>query len=398
MAYFSRRRFLQFTGASALGALTPILSFDDVARAAAATPLPLGTPILVVVTLYGGNDGLNTVVPYQDPIYSSSRPGLSLSGPQVLPLGQGLALNASMKGMKALWDQQQLAIVLGVGYPQPNRSHFSSMAIWQTASPVEQVSSGWIGRWLDTQPRDPMRAIGIGSVLTPLLAGERRSASMLPSGGLVVPTGTLATQTMQLGQPSRFDSPIAADAASAIDDLYAVSSTVDPVLAGQAPNASNVLAQQLGVVASLIGANVPTRVWSVTLGGFDTHADELGQQTALLGVVSDAVAGFLAKVGMTSRANDVVVLVYSEFGRRVAANASNGTDHGTAGPVFVAGHRVLGGFYGAQPSLSQLVNGDLAVTTDFRDVYASMLEGVLGTDPSQVISGWNTKLTLTTSG
>ena len=398
MAHFSRRRFLQFTGASALGALTPVLTMEDVARAAAATPLPLGTPILVVVTLYGGNDGLNTVVPYEDPVYSSSRPGLSLSGAQVLPLGQGLALNASMTGMKALWDQKQLAIVLGVGYPQPNHSHFSSMAIWQTASPVEQVSSGWIGRWLDGQTRDPMRAICIGSVLTPLLAGEHRSASMLPYGGLVVPTGTLAAQTQLLAQPSRFDSPLAADAASAINDLYVVSSTVGPVLSAQPPNAKSILAQQLDVVANLIAANVPTRVWSATLGGFDTHANELGAQTALLGAVSDAVSGFLSKVGATPRANDVVVMVYSEFGRRVAANASQGTDHGTAGPVFVAGHRVGGGFYGEQPSLSQLVNGDLAVTTDFRDVYANLLEGVLGTDASQVIGGWTTKLNLLAGG
>ncbi len=376
--------------------MTTNLTMQDVARAASASPLPLGTPILVVVTLYGGNDGLNTVVPYADPIYSSSRPGISLSDAQVIPLARGLALNSSMTGFKSLWDQNRLAIVLGASYPQPNHSHFTSMAIWQTASPNKQISSGWIGRWLDGQPRDPMRAIGMGSVLTPLLAGEHRVASMLPLGGLVVPTGTLATQTQQLAMVSPTDSVLAADASASIGDFYQVAATVQPVLKSQAPNAPNALAQQLDVVANLIAANVPTRVWSVTLGGFDTHADELRAQSQLVGSVSDAVTNFLTKMDATARARDVVVLVYSEFGRRVQANASLGTDHGTSGPVFIAGHRVAGGFYGEQPSLSQLVSGDLAVTSDFRDVYASMLQDVLGTDATQIMPGWTTKLNLIT--
>ena len=389
---FSRRQFLQYSGAAAIGSMAITLGVDDVAQAMALRPLQVGTPILVTVTLYGGNDGLNTVVPYEDPIYIASRPAISLSASQVLPLGNGLGLNGSMTAMKALWDAKKLAVVLGVGYPQPNHSHFSSMAIWQTASPLEPVSSGWIGRWLDDQTHDPMRAIGIGSVLTPLLAGNRQVGSMLPTGGFIVPSGNFATQVQQLAQVPSSEPPLVVDAGAAISDLFQVANAAAPVLKGLV-NTSNVLANQLGIVASLINANVPTRVWSVTLDGFDTHADEVGQQSNLLGELSDAVAGFLGQLS-AERANDVVVMVYSEFGRRVVANASKGTDHGTAGPVFVAGNRVIGGFYGEQPSLSQLVSGDLAVTTDFRDVYASMLYDVLSADPMRVMGGWPTRLKL----
>lgn len=398
MTDISRRQFLKYTGVSTLGAMATTLSLEDVARAASASPLPLGTPILVIVTLYGGNDGLNTVVPYQDPAYATLRPGLSLTEAQVLPLGQGLALNGSMTGMKALWDKNQLGIVLGVGYPQPNHSHFSSMAIWQTASPSSPISSGWIGRWLDTQSRDPLRAVGVGSVLTPLLAGARRSGSMLPFGGMVVPTGALGADVHQLAASSAADVPLTKEAAIAMFNMFQVASTVEPVLAGVRATSTNPLTNQLALVAGLIAAGVPTRVHAVSIAGFDTHANELTAQTSLIGGVSDAVSGFLAQVNTTPRANDVVVLVYSEFGRRPIANASNGTDHGTAGPVFVAGNRVAGGFYGEQPSLSALVGGDLAVTSDFRDVYASLLADVLSSDPASVIPGWTTKLNLIAAG
>jgi len=396
MLDFSRRQFLKYTGAGAIASIAPTLTFADVAHAASSTPLPLGTPILVIVTLYGGNDGLNTVVPFQDPVYLSSRPGLSLSSNQVLPISADLALNGVMTGFKALWDQQHLAIVLGTSYPNPNYSHFSSMAIWQSASPVEQVSSGWIGRWLDGQAHSPFNVIGIGDTLTPLMAGNHSVGSVLPVGGLQVPYGTTATLAQQLAQPSKLDSRVTAEAAQAIGDLFEVAATVSPVLKNAPPSSASALGQQLDVVANLIAANVPTRVYSVTMSGFDLHADELSEQNTLLTNVSDAVSNLLTQVGTTARANDVVVMVYSEFGRRVVANGSHGTDHGTSAPVFVAGARVAGGLYGEQPSLTQLVAGDLAVTTDFRDVYASMLHDVLQTDPAQALNNWPTKLNLVT--
>ena len=393
---FNRRQFLKYTGAAGAASVAATLSMDDVARAANLTPLPVGTPILVIVTLYGGNDGLNTVVPYLDPAYVSNRPGMSLNASQVLPLGNSLALNGTMTGFHSLWSAKKLAIVLGTSYPNPNLSHFSSMAIWQSGAPVEEVSSGWIGRYLDTLPKDPFRAIGIDSTLTPLLAGNLRAASMVPVSGLQVPNGSLATQLDLLAGTSRQDTALVAGAAESIGDLFALSTTLTPVLKNAPPASASLLAQQLDVVGKMITANVPTRVYSVSLGGFDTHADELSQQNSLVGQLSDAITAFLTQVGTTPRADDVFVLAYSEFGRRVEANGGKGTDHGTSGPVFVAGNRVAGGFYGEQPSLTQLVQGDLAVVVDFRDVYASMLEDVLEVDAGKILNKWSTKLDLVT--
>jgi uncharacterized protein (DUF1501 family) len=389
---FNRRQFLKYTGAAGAATMAATFSMDDVAQAASVTPLPVGTPILVIVTLYGGNDGLNTVVPYLDPAYLSNRPDMSLDASQVLPLSDGLSLNGTMTGFQSLWAANKLAIVLGTSYPNPNLSHFSSMAIWQTGSPVEIISSGWIGRYLDGLPHDPYRAIGIDSTLTPLLAGNNRVGSMVPISGLQVPYGSLGTQLELFAASSHQDTALVADAAGSIADFYTLSSTLTPVLKNAPPTSASPLAQQLDVVANMITANVPTRVYSVSLSGFDTHADELSQQNVLVGQLSDAVTSFLTQVGATPRADDVVVMVYSEFGRRVEANGGEGTDHGTSAPVFVAGNRVAGGFYGEQPSLTQLVQGDLAVVVDFRDVYASMLEDVLGTDAGKILNNWSTKV------
>ena len=407
MDTFSRRKFLQLTGMSAAGAAATQLSLASIAEAAQTRPMPTGTPILVVVTLYGGNDGLNTLVPYKDPIYSASRPGISLTAKDVIPLGvDDLALNATMVGFKTLWDRGQLAIIRGVGYPTPDYSHFSSMAFWQTASPHTFLNSGWIGRWLDTQPADPFKAIGLGSVLPPLLAGVKNSGSVLPLGGLVVPKGLMGQEFKALGKSSSSDSPLQAAAAASFGDLMSMSKKIEPVLSKPAPvpddlpsaiggnfGSDTSLSQQLDIVAKLIAAGAPTKVWAVSLGGFDTHADEVKAQSALIGTVSTAITKFLSQVHATDRANDVTVMVHSEFGRRVKANGTSGTDHGTSGPVFVLGQGVNGGqFFGDEPSLSKLVNGDLAVTTDFRNIYGSMIEDVLGAPTGKVIPNWNTKI------
>jgi len=391
---FNRRQFLKYTGAAGAATMAATLSMEDVAQAASVTPLPAGTPILVIVTLYGGNDGLNTVVPYLDPAYLSNRPDMSLDASQVLPLGNSLALNGTMTGFQSLWSANKLAIVLGTSYPNPNLSHFSSMAIWQTGSPVEEISSGWIGRYLDAHPRDPFRAIGVDSTLPTLFAGNHHVGSMVPISGLNAPYGSLATQMELLADSSRQDTALFADAAGSIGDLFALSSVLSPILKNAPPTSASPLAQQLDVVANMIAGNVPTRVYSVSLNGFDTHADELSQQNVLVGQLSDAVAAFLTQIGTTPRADDVVVMVYSEFGRRVRANGGEGTDHGTSAPVFVAGNRVAGGFFGEQPSLTNLVQSDLAVVVDFRDVYASMLEDVLGTEAGKILNHWSTKLKL----
>ena len=398
----TRRKFLQLTaGAVAVGAAAPLLSIDEIAAAAVNRPLAAGTPIVVMVTLYGGNDGLNTVIPFTDPLYYSSRPEISYKAENMLPLDAELALNPAMKGLKSLWDQKKVAIIRGVGYPNPDRSHFSSMAKWQTASPEKHINTGWLGRWIDTQAEDSMLAISLGSVLPPLFAGAKRSGSVLPLGGLVIPKGSVATNCMQLAKVSRADNSLMAAAATSMRNLFSVSSTVQPILKAPAPvavdlpvvNGGNAggdsnLAQQLDVVAKLIAAGSPTKVWSVSLGGFDTHANEANAQAVLLGAVSDSISRFISQMKSTSRSADVTVVVYSEFGRRVAGNGSQGTDHGTSGPMFIVGDKVNGGFYGDQPSLKNLVNGELAVTTDFRDVYATILESLLKSPVEPVLGKW----------
>ena len=407
MDTISRRKFLQLTGAATVGASAAMLSISDIAAAAIARPLPLGTPIVVMVTLYGGNDGLNTVVPYTDSLYYSMRPDISYAAEKVLPLSDGLGLNPTMSELKTLWDQKKLAIIRGVGYPYPDHSHFSSMAIWQSGSPTSHVSTGWLGRWLDTQSADPMLAISLGSVPPPLFAGAKRSGSALPLGGLVVPSGRLGMRCQTLSKTSPSDSALMATAATSMGSLFNLSDNITSVLKSPAPVAADLpvinggnaggdsnLQQQLDLVAKLIVAGAPTRAWSVSLGGFDTHANEANAQSALLGSVSYSISRFLSQLRGSGRASDVTVVIYSEFGRRVKANASQGTDHGTSGPVFVIGDRINGGMYGDQPSLSKLVDGDLAVTTDFRDIYASVLERDLKADPAQILGGWKGRVNL----
>ena len=406
MLKLTRRRFLQYTAGSAAAAISaPLLSFEEIAQAAAARPLPANTPILVLVTLYGGNDGLNTLIPYTDSIYYSSRPEVSYRAESMLPLDAELALNPSMKGLKALWDQNKVAIIRGVGYPNPDYSHFSSMAKWQTGSPERHISTGWLGRWLDTQISDPMLAISLGSVLPPLLAGAKKSGSALPLGGLVVPTGDLAYKCYLLSKPQKGESKLTSAAATSMRDLFGLSESVQPILKLPAPNTPDLptinggnaggdsnLAQQLDVVAKLIAANSPTKIWSVSLGGFDTHANEANAQATLLGIVSDSLTRFVSQLKTTTRSNDVTIMVYSEFGRRVAANGSQGTDHGTSAPVFVLGNNVKGGYYGDQPSLKNLIKGDLAVTTDFRDIYATVIEQILKSPAEQTLGKWSGRI------
>ncbi|MGA2294608.1 MAG: DUF1501 domain-containing protein [Acidimicrobiales bacterium] len=389
----NRRRFLQWTGAGTFAVLSAQLTLEKLASAATTTPLPLGTPILVMVTLYGGNDGLNTVVPFTDPTYQSARSNIALPSAQLLPISDTLAFNSAMPEINALWAQNQVAIVQGVGYPDANLSHFTSMAIWQTASLTSDISSGWLGRWLDIQPHSPFNAIGIGSVLPPMLVGQKSVASMLDLGGIQLPSGPGSTLLPRLGRTSSSDVPLEASAATSISDLFATAQLIGPLVT-KSPSGSY-LNEQLSLVSTLINANVPTRVWEVNLSSFDTHAGEPTYQNALLAEVSAAIGAFMTSISAGSRAQDVTVMIYSEFGRRVGSNASLGTDHGTAAPVFVIGNSVKGGLYGEQPSLDALdPNGNLVMSTDFRDVYGGLLQDVLMTSVSDVIPSWSTGLSV----
>jgi uncharacterized protein (DUF1501 family) len=389
---FDRRRFLQWTGAGMFAALSTQLSFESLASAASDSPLPASTPILVLVTLYGGNDGLNTVVPFTDPVYESARSNIALSSTQLLPFTDALAFNSSLPSISALYGQEQVAIVQGVSYPNPSLSHFSSMAIWQSAS-LTGMSSGWIGRWLDVQPHSPFNAIGVGSTLPPAFVGEKSVASMVDVSGIQLPWGPVASLLPRLGRSSSSDVALESAAATSITDLYSTASLLGP-LVPTSPTGST-LSQQLSLVSTLINANVPTRVWEVNLSSFDTHTGEQLDQNALLAEVDAAIGAFMTSISAGDRSNDVTVMIYSEFGRRVASNASDGTDHGTSAPVLLIGNTVKGGLYGEQPPLNALdVNGNLQVTTDFRAVYGGLLHDVLATPVSDIIPSWSTALSV----
>jgi uncharacterized protein (DUF1501 family) len=390
---FNRRRFLQWTGGGVFAALSTQLSLEDLASAANASPLPSNTPILVIVTLYGGNDGLNTVVPYTDSAYQSARSNIALSASEVLPISDGLGFNSSMPSINTLYGQNKVAVVLGTSYPNPSLSHFSSMAIWQSASLSADTTSGWIGRWLDRQPHNPFNAIGIGYTLPPLMIGEKSVASMVDVGGIALPWGPVASILPRMGVRSSSDGALEAAAATSISDLYTTAKALGPLVT-TSPTGSY-MSEQLSVVSTLINANVPTRVWEVNLSSFDTHTGEVSDQNALLAEVDAALGAFMTSISSGSRANDVTVMIYSEFGRRVMSNASDGTDHGTSAPVFLIGNTVKGGLYGEQPSLSALdVNGNLQVATDFRSIYGGVLQDVLNTPVSDIIPGWKSALSV----
>jgi len=350
--------------------------------------------ILVLLTLYGGNDGLNTVIPFEDGSYLGGRSALGYQPNEVLPLTDGLGLHPNLTQMKGLWDGQRLAIVRGVGYPNPNRSHFRSMDIWQSAMPDDQVVTGWVGRWLDLTGNDPLRAVSVGGSLPRIFGGEKAAGAAVPVGELTLPgTPALRSAYATMAAPSPGASALAARVAQSGADLLTVDDAIAHMLAAQPQNdetsgstslegsgGANSLTPQLQLVARLVKAGSPTRVYGVSLGGFDTHANEKDTHARLLGYVDEAVGAFFRSLEGSPEGGRVVLVAYSEFGRRVAANGSGGTDHGTAAPVFVAGARVRGGFFGDNPSLTDLDSGDLKFTTDFRSVYATLLEELIGVE------------------
>ncbi|WDZ87774.1 DUF1501 domain-containing protein [Micromonospora cathayae] len=409
MDTLTRRRFLVASGvvgATALAAGATAHRLDDLFATAGDRDPQART--LVLITLYGGNDGLNTVIPYADPAYHDARPELAYPEDAVRKLDDRVGLNPALAGLHRLHDAGRLAVVRGVGYPQPDRSHFRSMDIWHTAEPERPGTTGWLGRWLDRAGGDPRLAVSFEPALPPLLAGERSAGAAVPVTGRRtvrgLPESTLAGFAATAGE----DTPARARAAACFADLRAVDAMVQGVrdddAAGEEPDgepepatatggAGTPLDAQLDLVARCVEARVATRVFSVSLGGFDTHADEKRLQEVLLGQVDRAVSGFVDRMAGTEAGRQVVVVVYSEFGRRVRANGSDGTDHGTASDVLLLGSGVRGGRYGEPPSLTDLDGGDLRFTTDFRDVYATLLERVLDTDPGAVLGGWRGRLT-----
>jgi uncharacterized protein (DUF1501 family) len=387
----TRRGFLRASGvvgATALLAGTAGCTWSDVTRAASQNPLPSGTPVLVLVTMYGGNDWLNTVIPVDDPAYHDARPDMSYTHGEVLALDGSTGLNPGLKNLSTLWSSKKVAIMRGVGYPNPDRSHFRSMDIWQTGSPSTPLTTGWLGRWLDqVKDTEPLLGLNIGPVLPVLAVGAQRTFAALS----VKEKGAapLAPVMAALSTPDSADTTaqrIVASSYAAVgrvrDDV--VTHLSDVSLPDEITDDGS-LKSQLLTVAACIRLGAPTRCYTVSMGGFDTHAGEKSTQQQLLSTFDSAVQEFRKAMDGSPRAGDVVLVAYSEFGRRVKANASLGTDHGTAGDVLVVSDRVTPGFHGDQPSLTDLDQGDLKASQDFRSLYAELLAKVLGADPTPVI-------------
>ncbi len=377
--------------------------------------------ILVVLQMAGGNDGLNTVVPFGNDFYHRARPRLGLSGTGVLKLNDEIGLHTGLSGFKELYDAGHLSIVQGAGYPNPNRSHFRSTEIWQTAAgdadPVQQY--GWLGRYFDNAcpGADPAVGVAIGrqapqafAAKTPtgvslenpqsyrFMSGDSKAkhggseASFRQmnqpemeaaenSGGTI---GALGGAVKHAGSPLDFLERTALDAQVSSDKIRAISGRIE----NNATYPTSQLGNALKLTAKLIGGGLPTRVFYVSQGGYDTHTNQAITQERLLKDLGDSVNAFVTDMKAQGNLGRVLLLTFSDFGRRVAENASGGTDHGAAAPMFVVGEKVRAGLLGEYPSLApqDLFQGDLKFKVDFRCVYAGVLEHWLKTR-SEVVLG-----------
>ena len=411
---FTRRDFLSGSlGVGAAGALHATLGpVGPLARSGpgkrtptAATNSSRGGKVertLVLCTLYGGNDGLNTVIPYESPVYRALRGEIAIPHDQALPLGKAgdvaLGFHPALVGMKSLWDAGQVAVVLGVGYPNPSFSHFQSMEIMQSADPSGESSSGWIGRWLDASGSDPTRALSVGPSVPVVFSGTRQQASTLADSttpGDQLPGGdpNFLKAYAELEHTYSHEPALEADIAQAGCNLLSVGAKAASALTSQKPPAAvsendpGDIGTQLDLVAELIKAGLPTKAYGVMSSSFDTHMDQLDTQGNLLSQLDAAVQNFMGDFPSGSGGLSPVIVIYSEFGRRPESNASGGTDHGSASNVIVVGPSVKGGFYGELPSLTKLDETDnFRHTTDFRRVYATVLADIMGADPKSFLN------------
>ena len=385
----SRRRFiLQSSSLVSLSPLVPTM----LCEAAHAAPAQADGKVLVVIQLDGGNDGLNTAVPYGDDGYAKARVKLRLETRDLHKLSDHVALHPQMNAAKSLFDDGRLAIIQGVGYPNPDKSHFRSMRIWQTASMNDDMhnSYGWLGRTLDRtatgQNSGEASAIYVGEEQTPVaLWGRRSSATALSK----VDDLTLQRDAGQFNLASSPKPP--ADESSSIKQfvtrqvLSAYSAAKQfrrQELAGRHDQSTkypdNALAARLELIAGLLKSGSRARVYYTAQSGYDTHASQLQTHAGLLRELSSALKAFLDDLKAAKLDDRVLVMTFSEFGRRVEENDSQGTDHGTAGPMLLAGPGVNPGLHGPTPKLADLNGGDLKSSIDFREVYATVLDKWLG--------------------
>ena len=398
-----RRDFLR-QGLNGFGigvGLPALLRSTSIALAADALDSESGSNperILVVVELTGGNDGLNTVVPYRNDEYYRVRPRIGIRREDAIAISDEAGFHPSLVGFERLYKDGKLAVVEGCGYPDPSLSHFSSMSFWHTGVPNGGETLGWVGRFADSYSDPgtrnaivnigPSQSLAVrGNVHPPLVFAEpaqlRRVGAEMEKRSITAFDLDADSQNPTLAF-LRSVARNAADSGALVRDAWSSYRTpVDYGIAGG-------LSSDLRKVAALIAAGLPTQVYYVAYRGnsFDTHVHQADLHSRLLMYTADAIRGFMVDMGRIGRASDVAMMVFTEFGRRIEENASEGTDHGTAGPMFLIGDGVQGGFYGATPSLTDTDAGNLKMTTDFRRVYATMIAEWMGhTDTRSVLKG-----------
>ncbi|HTD38327.1 MAG TPA: DUF1501 domain-containing protein [Candidatus Limnocylindrales bacterium] len=394
----------------ALSGLAVVANTETIfSRALAQSALP-GLPaaadrVLIVINFQGGNDGLNTVVPYGMPQYYQYRPSLGVPQSNVLRIDDTIGLNPVLAPFKKLYDGGNVAIVHGVGYPDPDHSHFRSTEIWQTAQPKGYESTGWIGRYLDEAalPKDNLfNAVAISNVLPELMISKTTdvpAVDALRGYGLASDKRSgnrEAFHEFVRDTTVPFRSPFLAQVAEIEDHAQRGAEELPKLVAGyksEATYPATPLGRSLALAAQIVGSRLGTKVLYVQHGSFDTHVTQKQTQERLLGDFANSIAAFYQDLAAHGNDKRVLTMTFSEFGRRVAENASRGTDHGEAAPVFLIGGGVKGGLYGRHPDLSQLNNGNLAFTTDFRSVYTTVLERWLGRPAAPVVGAGFTPLT-----
>jgi uncharacterized protein (DUF1501 family) len=394
----SRRNFLK---SSALLALAPTVP-GFLAQTARATEPKRDGRVLVVIELSGGNDGINTIVPFADEGYARYRKTLRLPTAKLLKINDHVGFHPAMRDAAKLLETNRLAIVQGVGYPNPNRSHFESMAIWQTArlNPKEHKGPGWVGSALDggLPPPDGAPAsllVGLNSPPVALRGDRAVTAALAHLDDWALPGPLDPKRALQ--RPDESDhyergkgNDLRAFVARSMLDAYATADHLQKlshVPDGGAAYPATGLAERLRLVAQLLKTGYGTRVIYTIQGGYDTHFTQLDEHANLLSALAGAIRAFLDDLQSAGLAQRVAVLTFSEFGRRVAENGSYGTDHGTAAPVFLAGPKVKAGLVGSTPSLVDLQDGDLKMGIDFRRVYATVLEKWLDLPAKTALAG-----------
>lgn len=397
MVGISRRSFLR-SGIVLVSAGAFMPSIFARAAAASASNATASSRTLVVIQLAGGNDGLNTVIPFADPKYRQLRPTLGIAPETVIKLDDKLGLHPSLKPLKDVWDAGQLAIVENVGYDHPSLSHFQAMDIWERADPTLQRRDGWLSTIVDgTGDTTGFRGLSVTPSLTPVFASPPVPPPALASlnayqvqpdpkypGGKDARDQALRKLYAAYTDPAPYRTVLQAASTTAEDSVKALH---DAVSAHQTSVAypKGPLADGLKLLAAMISSDVGMRAGYVVLGGFDTHAAQAQRHGQLLQTLAEAVAAFQADVTASGKADDVLLMTWSEFGRRAAENGNRGTDHGTAAPLFVLGKGIKGGIYGDPPDLANLDNGNLRFQTDFRSIYATVLDGWLGADAATIL-------------